>query len=349
MDLPPIEIDFSVEIGPDADENVGDTCPTCGAMMPAAGDAMATPKVSAKSRGSAPVTTAEAAQRRAAAMSLLPPDKQRRTIPNDGERARALPFSAKMRTRAVERDGRQFHEVLGYASTVDQSYKMWDVFGEYEEEVAGDAFDRTLAASPDVAFLLNHRGMTMARTTNGSLELSVDALGLRSQAWLNPERRDVQDLVSAIRDGLVDEMSFAFMIDDAEWNDDFTRFRIQQVNLDRGDVSAVNYGANPHTSITARMREIMHDVDHLPVGAARAAYARLQYREDLASPIMDLCRAAGTGMQAVHDLAVKSGASCASGAKSAPIVGSEREEDSTSLIASKAHRAVARYKAMLED
>jgi hypothetical protein len=52
--------------------------------------------------------------------------------------------------------------------------------------------------------------------------------------------------------------------------------------LDRGDVSAVNYGANPHTSIAARMREIMHDVDHLPIGAARAAYARLQHRDDLA-------------------------------------------------------------------
>jgi hypothetical protein len=61
-------------------------------------------------------------------------------------------------------------------------------------------------------------------------------------------------------------------------------FRIKDLDLDRGDVSAVNYGANPYTDVAARSREILADLDHLPAGAARAAVARLQHREATSPP-----------------------------------------------------------------
>ena len=35
-------------------------------------------------------------------------------------------------------------------------------------------------------------------------------------------------------------MSFAFILDEGRWSEDFTTFTITQVDLDRGDVSAVN-------------------------------------------------------------------------------------------------------------
>jgi hypothetical protein len=62
----------------------------------------------------------------------------------------------------------------------------------------------------------------------------------------------VRNLVLAIEDEIITENSFAFMIDEGEWSQDFTEFRIQQYNIDRGDVSAVNYGANPFTTIGQR-------------------------------------------------------------------------------------------------
>jgi HK97 family phage prohead protease len=217
----------------------------------------------------------DAAQRRAEAAGKLSTGDARRSVPND-VRARAVPFAAKLSAKLVERDGRSFHQTDGYASITDRSYEMWDFFGPYEEVMAQGAFDETLGAKPDVAFLLNHRGMTMARTTNGTLDLSADALGLKSTAFLNPERTDVKDLVSAISDELITEMSFAFMIERSTWNDDYTKFTIEQVDLDRGDVSAVNYGANPYTSIAARSREVMQDLMRLPEGAQRVALARLQ-------------------------------------------------------------------------
>jgi HK97 family phage prohead protease len=165
-------------------------------------------------------------------------------------------FAATMRATTVDREGKKFYQLDGIPSVVETWYDMWDFWGPYEEKIAAGAFDATLATDPDVAFLLNHRGMTMARTKKSrTLELSLTEDGsLASRAFLNPERQDVQDLVRAVEDGDVDQMSFAFRIKAGNWNPDFTTYTITEVDLDRGDVSAVNYGANPYTSIEARAR-----------------------------------------------------------------------------------------------
>jgi HK97 family phage prohead protease len=154
---------------------------------------------------------------------------------------------------------------------------MWDMWGEYTEEIAATAFDATLAAGPDVAFLTNHRGVTMARTKGGTPTLTLDAdpRGLHMEALVNPARTDVRDLLTAIDDENITEMSFAFMILDWEWNEDYDQCRINSVDLDRGDVSAVNFGANPYTSIAARSQEVMGLLPHLPDGVARAAMSTL--------------------------------------------------------------------------
>src|SRR5262245_10070423 len=108
---------------------------------------------------------------------------------------------------------------------------MWDMFGPYTEVDAKGAFDATLAAKRMVVFRFSHAGTGMATTANGRLELSADALGLRDRAWVNPARADVRDMITAIEDRDVTEQSFMFQIDDGEWNDDFTEFRIHRVDL----------------------------------------------------------------------------------------------------------------------
>jgi HK97 family phage prohead protease len=139
--------------------------------------------------------------------------------------------------------------LTGYASTTEQPYKMYDMFGEYSEVVRAGAFSKTLDNKADVAFLANHGGMTLARTKNGTLTLSEDSTGLLSVADLNTERQDVRDLLTAVEDGDIDEMSFAFRVDQQLWSPDYDERSMIELNLDRGDVSAVNYGANPTTSI----------------------------------------------------------------------------------------------------
>lgn len=208
---------------------------------------------------------------------------------------RSQSFAGQLRAKKVERDGQLYYQLDGYASVTERGYEMWDMFGPYTEIVSAGAFEKTLAANPDVAFLVNHRGVTMARTVNGSLVLSEDETGLHSLAWLNPKRQDVQDLVIAVEDSNVTEMSFAFTITSGRWSPDYMEYRIDEADLDRGDVSAVNYGANPHTSIAARSKEILDALDLLPAGAARAAMSRLERRRDIG-----LGPAGGGGMRAIE-------------------------------------------------
>lgn len=195
---------------------------------------------------------------------------------------RVVPFPAtELRAQLVDYNGQQRYHLEGHASVVDVRYEMWDMFGPYEEIIDRGAFDDTLAAGPDVAFLVNHRGVTMARTTNKSLKLSMDDVGLHVEAWLNPKRQDVSDLVTAVDDGDITEMSFAFMLEEGWWSDDFETFKITKTDIDRGDVSAVNYGANPYTDIAARAQQVLADVEHMPPTLGREAVQRLLKRDDL--------------------------------------------------------------------
>lgn len=247
-------------------------------------------RTAARPRGGALATarTSSDTDRRSAALQRSgfgePTATAKRTAPAGLSGARLAAFPAQLRAELVDYNGQQRYHLVGHASVVNTPYEMWDSFGPYMEVIDGAAFTRTLAAEPDVAFLVNHKGVTMARTTNDSLRLRMDAVGLAVEAWLNPKRQDVSDLVVAIQDRDVTEMSFAFMLGDGggEWTPDMQTFRIRDLDLNRGDVSAVNYGANPYTDVAARAREVMRDIDHLPLGAARAALDRLQHREDLA-------------------------------------------------------------------
>lgn len=144
----------------------------------------------------------------------------------------------------------------GFASVTNQTYTMYDMFGEYEELVAGGAFEQTLAqADLDTPLVIDHvSSRRIARTGNAlspvELEevLEGDTTGLRSVApTLQLSDPDTAYIVPKLESRLIDEMSFRFTIEAGRWNEEFTQFTIQRVNIHRGDVSIVGYGANPHT------------------------------------------------------------------------------------------------------
>lgn len=149
-------------------------------------------------------------------------------------------------------DGLDFN---GYASVTERAYEMWDFFGPYSEVVGRDAFAKTLAQPDlDVPLVLGHDSMRrIARTTNGSLSLTEDDMGLSVEALsLDAADADVAYIAPKIRSGLIDEMSFRFTIDSGQWSPDYSEYRIDAVDIHRGDVSIVGYGANPATSIQLR-------------------------------------------------------------------------------------------------
>jgi hypothetical protein len=140
----------------------------------------------------------------------------------------------------------------GYAATFNDPFEMWDMWGEpYTEEVQPGSFTRTLANNCDTAFLIGHydAGILMARTKSGTMRLAQDSRGLDvSVPAMDGGREDVRALASAVERGDMDEMSCAFVTRQQAWNDDFTHRSMLEMDLHRGDVSAVVFGANPGTA-----------------------------------------------------------------------------------------------------
>jgi len=157
--------------------------------------------------------------------------------------------------RSETRNGLDGVLIPGVASTTEDPYEMYDFFGPYTEIVSRGAFGKTLAASPLVEFTLNHNyggGAPMAHTRNGTLDLAEPEIGLEFGAFVDPSRSDVANTVKAVERGDLAEASFKFRITKGIWSPDYTEYRIEEVDLDRGDVSAVNFGANPNASTGAR-------------------------------------------------------------------------------------------------
>ena len=173
----------------------------------------------------------------------------RRSEADAGSRAvvRSCVMGVELRA-ALEQEGPLLF--VGYASVTERAYEMWDFFGPYQEIVSATAFDETLArADLDVPLVLQHDSMRrIARTTNGTLRLSVDSEGLRVEADLDPNDADVAYVAPKLRSGLIDEMSFKFHIDSGQWSPDYDEYRINAVDIHRGDVAIVGYGASPHTA-----------------------------------------------------------------------------------------------------
>lgn len=140
--------------------------------------------------------------------------------------------------------------VEGYASTFDV-YTLWqdpDTGTEYKEQIDPHAFDE--ADFSDVLFLYNHEGQVMARNRTGTLKLSVDDHGLKVEADLSKSAR-AREMYEEIQNGLVDQMSFAFTVEEDKYSrDTHTRTILRMRKL--YDVSAVSMPANPGTVIQAR-------------------------------------------------------------------------------------------------
>ena len=191
-----------------------------------------------------------AAQARGAGVKA-PADRpsQRRSSEAPGSPARVSVRIQGLELRAPS-EGSGSLQFRGYASVTDAGYEMYDFFGGYTEEVGAGAFGSSLARDGlDVPLVLQHQDLRrIARTTNGSLRLSEDSSGLLVEADLDPDDQDVQYIAPKLRSGLIDEMSFKFRINAGEWSPDWMTYRITDVDLHRGDVAIVGYGASPHTA-----------------------------------------------------------------------------------------------------
>jgi HK97 family phage prohead protease len=119
------------------------------------------------------------------------------------------------------------------------------------ERIAPGAFRKTLTETPDVRLLINHEGLPLARTKNGTLRLAEDETGLYMDADL-PDTQAARDLYTLVERGDVDQMSFAFRVIRQKWNEGRTERTLTELSLADGDVSVVTYPAYPTTTVEAR-------------------------------------------------------------------------------------------------
>lgn len=221
------------------------------------------------------ITLEEAAAKRAENMrARADRPQQRRSAEWSGSGSRVAFRAAMTVQRAAGESGRV--GFLGIASATEQAYEMYDFFGPFTEIVSAGAFRDTLAQPDlDVPLVLGHDQMRrIARTTNGSLALRETDAGLEVSAPdLNVSDADVAYILPKLEAGLVDEMSFAFRIKAGQWSPDYTEYRINAVDIHRGDVSIVGFGANPHTSGSL----VTHDAQPAErrTGITRAAFDAL--------------------------------------------------------------------------
>lgn len=164
--------------------------------------------------------------------------------------------SFKLEKREANENEEQNYIVRGYASTFEP-YVLFESDGiKYSEQIDAKAFDE--ADMSDVIFLYNHEGMVFARQKNGTLTLSTDEHGLLAEADLSSTQQS-RDLFDAINAGLVDQMSFAFTVEDDEYDQKSHTRTIHRIGKVY-DVSAVSIPANPGTDIGVASRDYFNGV-----------------------------------------------------------------------------------------
>lgn len=134
----------------------------------------------------------------------------------------------------------------------------------FKERIAPGAFRKTLTEMPDVRLLINHEGLPLARTKNGTLNLIEDDRGLRFDAEL-ADTQEARDIYTLVERGDVDQMSFAFRVIRQNWSKDKSERTLTEVSLADGDVSVVTYPAYPTTTVEARQK-IAHALDAIKEG-----------------------------------------------------------------------------------
>lgn len=146
--------------------------------------------------------------------------------------------------------GEKSYKVVGYASTFERYLLFHDQDGDFYEQIDPHAFDR--ADMTDVILQYDHEGRVFARTSNGSLILTVDDHGLRIEADLS-RTEGARRLWEEIQAGMITRMSFCFTVaPDGSRIDEATNTGIILVIDKVYDVSAVSIPANPGTEIESR-------------------------------------------------------------------------------------------------
>lgn len=140
--------------------------------------------------------------------------------------------------------------IRGYAALYDT---LSVNLGGFRERIEPGAFEGRL--NDDVRALVNHDpSLILGRTRSGTLSLSLDNRGLIYEVDPLPDTRTAHDLAESVGRGDIDQSSFAFTVEEDEWDEDDEGRIIRTIKKFRQlyDVSPVTYPAYEDTTIGTR-------------------------------------------------------------------------------------------------
>lgn len=154
----------------------------------------------------------------------------------------------------TQEDGKHSRTITGYASKFDTFSEP--IYGWFKEKIDRRAFESTDMA--DVIMCFNHDiSGVLARSTSGTLKLTVDKVGLRFE-FEAPDTTLGNDMLELVRRGDISKCSFKFVVEKDEWRyadskngleyDERTVLAISRLY----DVSLVTYPAYKDTEASVR-------------------------------------------------------------------------------------------------
>lgn len=153
-----------------------------------------------------------------------------------------------------QEDGSKCRTITGYAAKFD----TWSepIYGWFVEKIARGAFEKTDMS--DVIMVFNHDiSGVLARTTSGTLKLSVDETGLRFE-FEAPDTTLGNDMLELVKRGDISKCSFKFVVETDEWRyaDDNNKLEYDERTVKAiarlYDVSLVTYPAYKDTEASVR-------------------------------------------------------------------------------------------------
>jgi len=140
----------------------------------------------------------------------------------------------------TKEDGQEV--VVGYGSIFNSRSENLGGFYEY---ISPTAISEETIAKSDVRALINHdANLILARSTSGTLDLSVDEKGLKYEFEI-PETSYGKDLAINMKNGNLNQSSFAFTVGSDVWSSDDDGNDIRTItSIDKlYDISVVSYPA----------------------------------------------------------------------------------------------------------